>query len=52
MGIKCIEQHMVQRNWLKQVIHWALEHAGEIQVSKHPTIARATDASSSVEYLD
>lgn len=30
MGIKCIEQHMVEKNWLKQVIRQSLEHAGEI----------------------
>lgn len=30
MEIKCIEQHMVERNWLKQVIHQSLEHAAEI----------------------
>lgn len=42
---------MVKRNWLKQVIHQSREHVGEIQVSKHPTVAKATDISGNAKYL-
>lgn len=42
---------MVEKNWLQQVIHQSTEHVGEIQVSKHLTVAKTTDISGNVKYL-